>query len=125
MKSADEYARAFSSITDRFERLNALAAALGVETLLSYPLPYYPENDPDSDEYDPELPDFLPQFIGERYATMSSGERASVLFSLYVWNPDCLEILGLPPFDLKDALCTWDPDRLAAFAAWSQNPFWG
>lgn len=55
-------------------------------------------------------------------AGRSDGEKEVLRFLLGVWDPGTEWQAG--PFNLFDALRTWDPPRVAAFQAWVREPWW-
>lgn len=59
-----------------------------------------------------------PEKLKKSIGVLSSGERMSAQFLLWVWNHYDNE------FDLFTALNRWDDDRLAAFVAWAKAPWW-
>lgn len=54
----------------------------------------------------------------------SHGARCAAQFVLGVWNPGSYPDYGLPPFDIHEALGTWDDQHRQPFAGWCAAPFW-
>lgn len=53
----------------------------------------------------------------------SPSERRCAHFVLSVWNPsEATNILG--PFDMFEALASWDDSHRAVLVEWARNPWW-
>jgi|FLYL01.1.fsa_nt_gi hypothetical protein len=50
----------------------------------------------------------------------SHGELLAAAFVLRVWNTT----FPCPPFDVMEALSTWDPAHAEAFLEWARRPWW-
>lgn len=62
--------------------------------------------------------------LAEYAKVAGHGVRCACQFVLSVWNPQCLEPLGLPAFDIHEAMGCWDPQMRAAFVVWARDPWW-
>lgn len=79
----------------------------------------------------PGVRPFKPELFASHHGVASSGERYAIRFVLSVFNNralrDGLYKSGrskIPPFDLIDALATWDHGNRDACLAWAANPWW-
>ena len=62
--------------------------------------------------------------LGKWARPKSHGERLAVAFIYSVWSgsPDAFH--GIRPFELHEALGTWDAVNRAAFIEWVKEPWW-